>query len=134
MRNVDFEVIDEGAPHATLYRIRPSEIPLWGESSGLSTFGTAEVELIAGHLLKFFKERGSWCSFTIEELEAFYRRNSWDPNQMFYGLIGWFVHSDGMMFHLYHRKECLLIPDPWGNYRVTNLFIERCARQLTATA
>ena len=38
--------------------VRPDDVPLKGEASDLSTFGTAEVEEVAGHLILFSNHAG----------------------------------------------------------------------------
>lgn len=131
MDKPEWEPIHEVSGSDRCYHIRPDNVPTDGESSDLSTFGTAEVEEIAGHLIKFFKLRGYWCSFTIDELSRFYREHNWDPNLMFYGLMGAYLHFGGGPFvGFYDRGEPLLVCDAGGNYNVTNLFIERCCRNM----
>lgn len=110
--------------------IRPDDVPLVGEASGSSTFGTAEIEEVAGHLIMFFKARGYWCSFTIDELIRYYDAHNWNHNLIFYGLMGGFVHVSGPFVSLYERTGPFLIADPYGKYYVTNLFIEQCCRNL----
>jgi hypothetical protein len=122
-----YEVIWE-TPERTMKVVRPEKVPMFGEASDGGTFGTAEVEMVAGHLLAFFKKRGHWCEFTINELRDFYRANKWNSNLMFYGLIGTYYRWDGLEMQLHEPEEMLLVASPGGKYFVTNAFIMRCMR------
>lgn len=115
-----------GPGEASFY-IRPDDFDLSSPAVLLGTFGKSEVEQTVWRLLKFFQLRGYWCDFTIDELTRFYHHQGWNPNQMFFGLMGgWF--DDGMLFSYKHPLGVFLACDPNGQYRVTREFLERCAK------
>jgi hypothetical protein len=105
-----------------------------GDRSDNSTFGTCEVEVTAGHLLTFFKSRGYWCSFTIDDLIRYYADRNWNHNTMFYGLIGGYLHFSGPFVEILARREPMLVADQNGKYYVTNMFIEQCCLNLKKVA
>ncbi len=111
-----------------VYPIRPDQVPLNGESAGASTFGIREVEKNAGHLLSFFKSKGLWCEFTIEELRHYYKIHAWAPNTMFYGLIGMYEHLSENGLQCYAPDHPYVIIDPDGICCITEDFIRQCMR------
>lgn len=104
--------------------IRPSNIHV-GEPVSVGSFGKAEVEEAAGRLVMFFQKMGRWGLFTITELAAFYRRQGWNPDQMFFGLSGTWFDDGGLGSY---RCGTYLIQFRDG-YCVTEMFIDRCTQQ-----
>lgn len=108
---------------------RPRDI-----ESLLKCFGKHEVELSAGRLLEFFRTSDRWCSFTIEELTAFYKsHDGWNSNDMFYGLQGPYFDDGGMMGYR-EPDHIYVVGVGGGKYNVTNHFIEQCAQNLKQAA
>ncbi|HWB34282.1 MAG TPA: hypothetical protein VG753_03125 [Candidatus Paceibacterota bacterium] len=122
----EIEVIDEIAERIDPSVVRPDQIPLSGEMSGPSSFGIAEIEETAGHLIQFFQLRGHWCRFTIDELRRFYELKGWNPNLMFSGLIGGHIHMGGMSEMISAPREIYIAMDEVGNCYVTKAFIGQC--------
>ncbi|MDP3646310.1 MAG: hypothetical protein Q8R25_04445 [bacterium] len=118
--------VHETVTSGSRYPVRPDDVPMNHRSSDVSTFGTAECEEVAGHLLSFFKSRGYWCSFTLDELHRYYIDQGWNPNSMLYGLCGGYIHFGGAGFELYYRPEPLVVFMEDGTCFVTNHFIDRC--------
>lgn len=106
------------------FPIRPKDLP---ERS--HHFGNYHIEVVAGRLVQFFKSRGRWCGFTLEELRTFSIEQGWDPNQMLYGLVGAWRHvgeEETDPAPTWYPVEIFLVAD--GNhFYVTDRFIERYA-------
>ncbi len=97
------------------------------------TFGKAEVEWSAMHLIEYFKLRGAWTTFTIAELTRFYEMKGWNSNTMFFGLLGGWYDTGGMG-GLAAPRRIYLVCLPDGKWCVTDKFIERCARNIKQAA
>ncbi len=112
--------------------IRPSDITLSPSNHTMpSTFGKAEVEESAGKLIAFFQRRGDWVPFTIEELTAFYRTQGWNPDYMFFGLMGAWKDdcpTPASFSGTWRMGQDYLRIDIDGKYYVTDFFIRRCMR------
>lgn len=107
---------------------RPHEIV---DLSG--TFGKAEVQWNVEKLLAFFKLHGKWCSFDIGTLRRFYEMNKWNPDEIFFGLVGgWY--DDGGFGGWAHPPEVFLVSTPKGMWMVTDRFINRCAKNIQKRA
>ena len=108
--------------------IQPSDINL---TSGLcSTFGKAEVEKSAVGIIRFFKSKGQWISFSLLELLDFYKKDSLDQNEIFFGLLcPW---EDDGMFYTMLGETSFRLPPPYFvvsfdyKYMATDLFIKKC--------
>jgi hypothetical protein len=105
----------------------PNEIRIRDYLS-IGRFGKAEVEESAAKLLTFFQERGvGWARFTITDLFNFYTAKGWNPNTMFFGLLGpWY--DDGMLYMDYQVSRPYITIDPGGWLNVTTSFVEVCMR------
>jgi hypothetical protein len=133
MAEAPFKAVIEASKTDRRYPIGPDDFDLDNADTLASTFGKSEVEATAERLIRFFQMRGYWCEFTIDELTRFYKLKDWDPNPMFFGLMGaWF--DDGGMCGWGTPKETYLAVDVHGKYCVTDLFIIRCAKNLRKKA
>lgn len=112
---------------------RPSNVPLIGDRTGLSTFGALERERAAGRLIRFFQSKGMWCAFTLEELGAFYRSKGWSDKGMLYGLRGTYHHF-GDDVEIYEYGDTLVSVADDGTFAVTDRFIEHCMSGVASTA
>ncbi|MDB5224633.1 MAG: hypothetical protein JWO43_255 [Candidatus Adlerbacteria bacterium] len=127
MSTPPFEVL--GGQLGLKYHIQPDNFNLQDEYIFANCFGKFEIEGAAIRLLSFFQTRGAWCAFTAEELVHHYQLKNWNPDRMFYGLLGrWF--DDGDMGTWKDPADTFIVKDEAGRYCVTNLFVERCARNL----
>lgn len=117
-----------------IYHIRPHDIMAGKSGSLLSTFGKKEVEISAERLILFFQSYGYWTTFTLSELQEFYRKNNWDFNKALFGLVGGWFDDCGMFGNWITPVEVFLASDSIGNYYVTNHFINRCAKAKDPTA
>lgn len=98
------------------------------ETLACGRFGKYEVEVAAGKLMTFLQERDTeWSSFTIRELAVFYESKHWEPNMMFFGLLGPWL-DDCMLGGYRESRPCLAIDDT-GAYNVTKHFVDRCRMQ-----
>ncbi len=124
-----YRVIQEG-PGEINHEIRPDDIDL---KNFISKFGKAEVEKSAANLVSFCQARGGWYPFTIQELENFCKKSEFDPRFMFFGLLGpWEDDSMTMIFSpqdRFHDSYPCLVACCDGMYRITNVFIEMCAKK-----
>lgn len=117
-----FQVVEE-SPGRHIYPIRPNDIDI----ALSSTFGKAEVEEAARNIILFCQQRGGWYPFSLEELSNFYMREERDCNMMFFGLSGiWY--DDAMLSGGFRESHPCLVICGDGMYRVTDQFIERCAK------
>ena len=105
------------------YPIRPDQI----SDGHFGGFGKAEVEWAAEKLIAFFKSRGYWTGFTLNELHRFYKGKGWETDNVFLGIMGaWF--DDGMAFMRWREPADVFIAvTERGVHFVTNNFIDRCA-------
>src|SRR3989338_6204975 len=87
--NLAAQIIGEDHRRSGSYPVRPEHFDLESGDALLSTFGKAEVEEAAEHLIRFFQTRGGrrWVSFTFEELVDFYREEKLPIERMLFGLI-----------------------------------------------
>jgi hypothetical protein len=108
------------------YPVRPDDILDRDKGGMLSTFGKHEVEVSADRLVKFFKSRGYWCGFTIDEVVKFYQSRDWNPSLIFFGLIGaWY--DDAMLIEDWSVPSTVYIAiDTNGLHYVTDKFVEKC--------
>lgn len=124
-------------PDCSRCKIRPNDIRF--EADRLpGTFGKAEIEWAAERLVRFFQEKGYWASFTITELLAFYNKNKWDPNLMFFGLMGTW-HDDSPFRWVSEESPWQETPvylgiDGAGNYFITEAFVMKCASKQPVAA
>ncbi len=106
----------------------PSEITVVDNRVG--RFGKHELEVTAGRLVLFMKERkaGLWDSFTLEELKEFYIVSCWKPNMMLDGLIGVYCDLGGQVPELCgpFSTETFLVNILGGRFVVTGQFVQRC--------
>jgi len=123
-----FVVVNEDFSMKMQY-VRPHQI-----TSLTRCFGKAEVELAAGRLLEYFRLRSIWCSFTIEQLQNFYKEKGFEPGGMFFGLIGGWYDDGGFGGAWREPGEIYLACDKSGNYCVTDKFIARCSQNLKRAA
>lgn len=109
--------------------VRPQDIKI-RDTGAAGRFGKHEVEMAAGRLLAFFQEMGRWGKFTLTQLLNFYQAKGWNPDMMFFGLLGvWY--DDSMMYMMAGRSPWLeapvyLVLDDSGCYRITDLYIRQC--------
>lgn len=126
-----FRVIDEQWPMPP-YPVRPSNITV-SEIGTVGFFGKCEVEGAAGDLVRFFQERGRWCSFSYDELAAFYRQKGLLTRRILFGLHG--VWEDNGMIWTVMKRSPYFTPPIYvihcADYRlrVTDLFIEQCRKR-----
>lgn len=112
-------------------RIQPDSIPFLPhlDHEGVGNFGKKEIEVNAGGIIRYFRERGKWEPFDVSDLKAFYKRTSWPViidgrHNIFYGLAGdWF--DDGSFRAREDPRFLRLCSD--GSCMVTDRFILRCA-------
>ena len=110
------------------YSIRPEDI-----TDMKGTFGKHEVEASAERILVFFKERGYWCECSLDELTRFFDRLGWNPDSMFFGLLGgWY--NDGGMGHWEVPRHTYFIFDKRGGCAVTNHFVDVCGKNVKRRA
>ena len=97
----------------------------------LGRFGAAEVEEAAWKLTTFLAFRATeegydgWVSFTLIQAMAYYKKRGWDPNLVFYGLVGGSSRQVYMECRL-SESPVYLVLDELGCYAVTNLFVAAC--------
>lgn len=123
---LEFRVVVESSGETNAV-LRPEDVEV-SPAGTAGNFGKFEVELAAGKLVQFFQARGGWVTFTITELAAFYKRKKWDPNFMFFGLLGpWYDDSLGLalMGSPWKESEIYVVQGSDGRYRVTDLFLKR---------
>ncbi len=132
MAPAPFKPIIESAS-MTMCPVRPDDfVFIHGNVLG-GTFGKTEVETTARRLIEFFQLRCCWCEFTIDELGRFYKLKGWDPNAMFFGLMGaWY--DDGGMGGWALPQHTYLCVDGHGKYCITDKFIDQCARNIKKKA
>lgn len=112
--------------------IRPSMVALNPRGHTLGAFGKFEVEVTAGRLVQFFRQKDYWSTFRLTELFAFYRERGWDPDTMLYGLVGRWHDDGGMMIHWPAANHLGVTSS--GDLCVTRDFVEACARSVAQTA
>jgi hypothetical protein len=123
-RPPEYRQICEDSASDVKHRIRPDDFNLDNPNTLSGTFGESQAEEVVKKLLAFFQSRGYWCRFTIDELMRFYKLKGWNPAPMLYGLAatgGW-------------PSDIMLVGDRYGDYNVTDKFIERCGKNLGKTA
>jgi hypothetical protein len=104
-------------------KFSPSDVDL---STGLmSTFGKAELETSAEHLIRYLQsiDAENW-SFTFAGLYEYYVKNKLNTNEMLFGLLGtWF--DDGPM----RVQDDMFYIVNWGNgLQVTQEFLKRVSK------
>jgi hypothetical protein len=122
--DTDFRPLYE-QPGDTHHPIRPSDI-----TSFTGTFGKFEVEESAERIVKFFKERGRWCAFTLDELARFYTHHGWDPEGMFFGLLGGWFNDGGFGGEWDVPQYTYFAFEKGGGCMVTDRFVTQCARNV----
>ncbi len=110
----------------------PNEIKLMGVASDplAGRFGKCEVEMAAGKLLSFLQHRNKgWEEFTISDLFAYYKSKGWNPDMMFFGLLGpWF--DDGMStMDFRDTANVYLVVGDNGKYYFTDKFVTNSMRK-----
>lgn len=112
--------------------IRPSMVQLTPNGQTMRSFGKFEVEVTAGRLVQFFREKDYWGVFRLTELFEFYRLNGWDPDTMLFGLIGRWHDDGGTMIHWPSSQHLGMASD--GSVYVTKEFVAACARSVAHDA
>ena len=108
----------------------PNDIRLNAIGIVESTFGKCEVEETAGHLIAFFQAKGAWGSFKLDELAEFYRSKGWDPNNMFFGLVGAWFDDGGLSMCWVECPKPYIAFDGVGSCYVTEEFVKQCCHNL----
>lgn len=104
----------------------PQDIRLdFGGTCG-GRFGYSEVEHSAGRLVQFFQQQGNWNPTPVSNIREFYATKGWNPDAVFYGLAGLWIHIAPMCPEYIETHPCVVF-DEKGNFCVTVEFIERCA-------
>lgn len=121
----DIRVLAETSPR---FRVQPKDIRLAvdGRRGGL---GKHELDLSFGRLVHFFKTKGYWSHFTLEELSEHYKAQGWNPNGMLFGLAGlWFNDSPNSECAggRWEEEGPYLAFSPEGTCAVTEAFALRC--------
>lgn len=113
-------------PGGEHYNIRPSEIALTPAGAVQGGFGKQQIERVAGHLVRFFQEKESWVSFTLDELKEFFSAQGWGTACPLYGLNGEWEDWGEEMPLARRESNDFVVPTSPDTYAVTDLFIERC--------
>ncbi len=106
-----------------------------GDITNLSgTFGKFEVEEAAARIVAFFTDRGKWRDFTIEEMANFFRSKGWNPNTMFFGLLGGWWSDSGFGGDWIEPRHVYFAFTKDGTCLVTEEFIGKCAKNVRRAA
>lgn len=124
----EFVVLDENSS-CHCFKVRPDDVKLSEADTVLGGFGKAEVEQSAGKLVRFFQSRGYWCSFSLDELQRYYREKGWYTNSIFFGLAGAWYDDSTLSPGWVQSWPCIAI-DTIGLHYVTEHFVLRCAGKL----
>jgi hypothetical protein len=116
----------------TEFPVRPKDIVLRGSDNTpiAGLFGKHELEVAAGRLVAFFQMRTKWSSFSIEELTNFFVLRKWDPNTMFFGLMGSWC-GEAMITNFWGSDKGYIGYCGGGRLCVSRGFIEKCNKPIT---
>ncbi len=113
------------------HSIRPNDITIRWVSDhqivGQSVFQTPQAAKAAARIVEYFQQLGNyWGSISLTDLWLWYDDNSWDPNDMLFGLAGPWMSAGS---HIVQDSPRYLIVAENGRYYVTAAFIEACAAE-----
>lgn len=106
----------------------PSVIDL---SNGLSnTFGKAEVEEQACHLVEFFQVKGEWGLFDLDSLKRFYKDKGYQTDGMLYGIICPWFDNEQLLIASIHIPGPYIVMYSDGTLVATNHFLNRLKKHI----
>jgi len=119
----EIKPIDESGDNPQ-YHVCPEDINM----EMTCTFGKAEIESSARVIVQFCQSRGGWYAFELLELIKYCKQINFNPNMIFFGIIGhWF--DDCVMGGGICGSHPSLVLWGYGKYCVTESFILRCAKR-----
>ncbi|MDI6734552.1 MAG: hypothetical protein QMD50_03665 [Patescibacteria group bacterium] len=123
MPKLKFRVIQDGLKIVD-YPVRPEDIDI---SRGLSnTFGKHEVEAAAVNLVIYCKARRcGWCPFSLSDFLQFSKKAGFDPNMVFFGLLGPWQDDAILVGGIRESFPCLVLGAD-GLYYITDVFVKKC--------
>ncbi len=121
LKRPTFSVIAETSGHPT-YPVRPKSI-----DTREIFLGKFELEETARNLVRFCQSRDGWIPFTIDDLFKYSRSVNFDPNKMFFGMMGLWEDDGG--FGEICESFPYLVAGADGRYYFTDVFVKRCSRK-----